>query len=934
MRTSRHLEQVLAHAASSLAATGTRRPTEVLPLYKKFLKVEEHRLRLKHQAGGGGREICARRAELIDVLLQYVFGAAATAARRNGAGKVPLALVALGGYGRGELNPFSDIDVMLLHHQGRKEISPHLEEMVEQVLYLLWDSGFKVGHSTRSIKEAVAQANQDMRTKTAMLESRFLAGEAELAREFRRQFRSKCVNGYEREYVELRMQDQVARHKKFGDSVYLQEPNLKSGCGGLRDYQNLLWMTYFKEGSLSTNQLVGKDWLSESDQRRIEKAYDFLLRLRTALHYATGRATDILHINLQEEIAKRLDYSSGNGQLRSEALMRDYYDHTRNIFRVTERITEQFVSGYVTSKTRSLFSFLPLMRADKTPVGDFFFVRNKQLHPARRDLFRNEPEQMMRAFQFAQERGLDLSPELEDLLSRSLAEVTRTYQYARGPREIFKEILSQKGRVGRILRMMHRVDFLGRYIPEFGQLTCLVQHEFLHRYTADEHTLVCIDKLDALAQTNDPKLIAYRKIFEQLEDPFVLYLALLLHDSGKAVGARPHSEASALFAQRVAARLQLSSEQRKALILLVDHHLTLSQIAQQRNLDDPATVTDFAHIVKHQKNLNSLMLLTLADGQGTSAEAWSDWKESLVWELFHETSRFLADQKSYYEQTKVERESLQASVTAKLSADFAAEIEAHFEFMPDNYFRASDVPEIVEHLQLFRSFLENVSSAPQAGFAAANQGESPLAAAIRWKAVPEQGHSVVTFCTWERERLLAKVAGSFSVVPLNILSADVFPRGDSVMLSVFRVCDTKGRPVTHQRDFSLVEQTLRRALEDENFHFLPLIERARRQGLGLATGIEFPTRIAIDNKTHPLYALIEIQAPDRIGLLYDVLSCLDRENLLVTLSRINTQAGAAIDTLYVVDRSTRGKITDIHRIRAIQQRLQNAILSGGAAKSK
>ncbi len=921
MKTSRHLEQVLAHAASSLAATGTRRPTEVLPLYKKFLKVEEHRLRLKHQAGGAGREICARRAELIDVLLQYVFDAAAIAARRNGTAKVPLALIALGGYGRGELNPFSDIDVMLLHHQGKKGISPHLEEMVQQVLYLLWDSGFKVGHSTRSIKEALAQANQDMRTKTAMLESRFLAGDAELAREFRRQFRSKCVNGYEREYVELRIQDQVARHKKFGDSVYLQEPNLKSGCGGLRDYQNLLWMTYFKEGSLSTNQLVGKDWLSESDQRRIEKAYDFLLRLRTALHYATGRATDILHINLQEEIAKRLDYSSGNGQLRSEALMRDYYEHTRDIFRVTERITEQFVSGYVTSKTRSLFSFLPLVRAHKTPVGEFFFVRNKQLHPVRRDLFRKDPEQMMRAFQFAQERGLDLSPELEDLLSRSLGEVTRTYQYARGPRAIFKEILSQKGRVGRILRMMHRVDFLGRYIPEFGQLTCLVQHEFLHRYTADEHTLVCIDKLDALAQTNDPKLIAYRKIFEQLEDPFVLYLALLLHDSGKAVGARPHSEASALFAQRVAARLQLSSEQRKALILLVDHHLTLSMIAQQRNLDDPATVTDFAHIVKHQKNLNSLMLLTLADGQGTSAEGWSDWKESLVWALFHETSRCLADQKSYYEQTKVERESLQASVTAKLSADFAEEIEAHFEFRPDNYFRASDLPEIIEHLKLFRSFLENAG------------GDYPLAPAIQWKAVPEQGHSAVIFCTWERERLLAKVAGSFSVVPLNILSADIFQRGDGIVLGVFRVCDTKARPVTHQRDFALVEQTLRRALEDGSFDFLPLIEKAKRQSHCLTTGIEFPTRIAIDNKTHPAYALIEIQAPDRIGLLYDVLTCLDRENLLVPLSRINTQAGAAIDTLYSVDRSTRAKITDPHRIRAIQQRLQNAILSGGASKS-
>src|SRR5438067_5992045 len=707
MKTSRHLEQVLAHAASRLAATGARRPTEVLPLYKKFLKVEEHRLRLKHQAGGGGREICARRAELVDVLLQYVFGAAETSARGNGAAKVPLALVALGGYGRGELNPFSDIDVMLLHDQEKKGISPHLEEMVQQVLYLLWDSGFKVGHSTRSIKEAVAQANQDMRTKTAMLESRLLAGDADLAREFRRQFRSKCVDGSEREYVELRIQDQVARHKKFGDSVYLQEPNLKSGCGGLRDYQNLLWMTYFKEGSLSTNQLVGKDWLSESDQRRIENAYDFLLRLRTALHYATGRATDILHISLQEQIAKRLDYSSGNPEdfRGSEELMRDYYEHTRNIFRVTERITEQFVSGYVTNKTRSLFSFLPLMRTHKTAVGDFFFVRNKQLHPARRDLFRRDPEQMMRAFEIAQERGLDLSPELEDLLSRSLGQVTRTYQYARGPRAIFKDILSKKGRVGRILRMMHRVDFLGRYIPEFGQLTCLVEHDFLHRYTADEHTLVCIDKLDALAQTDDPKLIHYRKLFERLPDPFVLYLALLLHDSGKAVG-RPHSEASALFAQRVAARLQLTPEQRKSLILLVDHHLTMSKMAQQRNLDDPTTVMEFAQIIKEQKNLDALMLLTLADGQGTSADTWSDWKESLVWQVFHDSSRYLADRKSYYEQTRIARESVRASVAENLSLDYAEEIEAHFEYMPDHYFRATVVPEIIEHVKLFRSFLE------------------------------------------------------------------------------------------------------------------------------------------------------------------------------------------------------------------------------------
>jgi [protein-PII] uridylyltransferase len=209
--------------------------------------------------------------------------------------------------------------------------------MAEQILYLLWDIGFKVGHSTRSIKEALDQANNDMLTKTAMLESRFLAGERVLASEFRNQFRAKCVVGSEREYVELRMRDQAARHTKFGDSVYMQEPNIKGGCGGLRDYQNLLWMSYFKEGALTTTHLVGEDWLSESDQRRIESAYDFLLRLRTDLHYLSGRAADVLYLSIQPELAKRLRYRDHEGRRASEALMRDYYGHTRNIFRVTER---------------------------------------------------------------------------------------------------------------------------------------------------------------------------------------------------------------------------------------------------------------------------------------------------------------------------------------------------------------------------------------------------------------------------------------------------------------------------------------------------------------------------------------------------------------------------------------------------------------------
>jgi [protein-PII] uridylyltransferase len=913
MATSRHLEKVLAHAEDQLALAGKQRPTEVLPAYKKFLKLEEHRLRLKHQAGGGGREICARRGELVDVILRHVFTAAAS---NLGTAPTPLSLIALGGYGRGELNPFSDVDVMLLHGK----VSSYVEEMAEQILYLLWDIGFKVGHSTRSIKEALTQANTDMLTKTAMLESRFLAGDRVLAREFRDQFRTKCVTGSEREYVELRMRDQAARHKKFGDSVYMQEPNLKSGCGGLRDYQNLLWMSYFKEGALTTTHLVGEDWLSESDQRRIETAYDFLLRLRTDLHYLSGRAADVLYLNQQPEVAKRLRYRDKEGQRASEALMRDYYKHTRNIFRVTERITEQFASGYATNRTRSLFSFLPLRRGGQVRMGPFF-IRQGQLHTDRRDLFKADPVEMMRAFQLGQEHNVDLSPELEDLLTRSLKQVTRTYQYAKTPREIFMGILSRKGDVGRALRLMHRVDFLGRYIPEFGQLTCLVQHEFFHRYTADEHTLLCIDKLDALMRTDDPKLIAYRRLFENLEEPFILYLALLLHDTGRAVGARPHSEASALFAQSVAKRLQLTPGQRKSLILLVDHHVSLSNTAQQRNLDDPATIVEFAKIVRNQKNLHALMLLTLADGQGTSGHSWSDWKESLVWELFHATSQYLVDQKSYHEQTKIERDTLQAAVANELPTDYADEIEAQFDFMPDNYFRAFNVPEIVQHLRLFRSFFENASA----------EEERPLQPAIEWQAFPQFGHSIVSFSSWHRNHLLAKIAGSFSIVPLNILSADIFPREDHTILIIFRVCDMKEHAVTEKRDRDLVEKTLGRALEVETFEFASLLEQARRsiQHRRLHE-LEFPTGIVIDNKAHPAYTIVQIETPDRIGLLYDLLTALGQEGVNIGLSRISTQKGAAIDTFYLNDAVTSGKITEANRIAGLQRRLRAVILSGAA----
>ena len=863
--------------------------------------------------------MCARRVDLVDLLLRRIFTAATISTGHKIDAQVPLALIALGGYGRGELNPFSDVDVMFLHEESK--VSPYVGQVVEQILYFLWDVGFKVGHSTRTIRDAVTLANGDMLTKTAMLESRLIAGETRLSDAFRKQFRAKCVVGHEREFVELRMQDQATRHAKYGNSVYMQEPHLKNGCGGLRDYQNLLWLTFFNAGELTTTHLVGKDWLSEPDQRRIDAAYDFLLRLRTDLHYLNDRATDTLHLNMQDEVAKRLRVTGSRGPVRSEPFMRVVYEHCRNIFRVTERITEQFANGYSLGKTRSLFSFLPRSHAKQKKIGEFL-LSDKQLDVAQRDLFTKAPDELMHAFEIVQHEEVDLSPALADLVGRRLKLVTRTYQYAKGPRAAFLRILSRKGKVGHVLRVMHRVDFLGRYLPEFGQLTCLVQNEFFHRYTADEHTLVCIEKLDALTTTEDAKFRPYRALFEKLDDPVVLYLALLLHDTGRAIGARPHSEGSALFAQRAASRLQLTSEQRKSLILIVDHHVTLSNTAQQRNVDDPETAVQFGQIVKTQRNLDLLMLLTLADGQGTSDEAWSDWKESLVWNLYRATSAYLADQEQFYQRTQIERASLQREVAAKLAPDYAEEIEAHFEYMPDNYFRAFAVEEIGAHLSLVRQFLQNLYEPER----------PPLAPTIHWQAFPEHGRSIASFCAWDSRQLLEKIAGSFAVVPINILSADIYTRGDNLVLDIFRVCDARGRAVTNSSDRRLVEETLRSALSDGDFDFEPLLQKARRSVSRRGSPQKyFPTRISVDNRAHPAYTLVQIQTLDRVGLLYDLVKVFSAEEISIGLSRISTEKGAAIDTFYVRDPSGRGKLTDASRIETLQKRLQEAAI--GLAES-
>jgi len=905
----RHSEKVLAHAEEQLRAQGPVSPAELLSLYKKFLKIENHRILLKHHAGGGGREICARRAHILDVILRRLLAGAIAAqpARRQ---PPCIALLALGGYGRGELNPFSDVDIMFLLPDA-KNPDARLTDIVEKVLYPLWDLGFKVGHATRTGAEALKHANEEMKSKTALLEARLIGGDAPIFTRFRSAFIEKCVTGHVEEYIAERVKDQAERHEKYGRTVYMQEPNIKSGCGGLRDYQNLLWISFFKERVQTTAGLVEKKLINETERRQLERAYDFLLRIRTELHYLNQRSSDVIIMNQEVHIANRLNYAQKSILRRTEAFMRDYYQNARIIYAITELLAER-LSIPPPPPARGLLRFLRKPKATKAETFDGFLSRDGKLFAESSAIFSQEPARLMRLFQHLQQRNLRLSAELGQIVRRRLHLVDRTFQYSKAARETFLAICSRKGEVGEILRAMHRVDFLGRYLPEFGHLTALVQHEFFHRYTADEHTLVCIEKLDDLIDTTNPRLQSYRELFQKLADPSVLYLALLLHDTGKASNAKLHAEASALYAQNVARRLHLQPEQRKSLLLLVDHHITLSMTAQRRNLDDPATTAEFAGLIRNQTNLDALMLLTLVDGQGTGDENWSDWKESLVWQLYRNTSLYLADGEAFYRQRAVEREALHDAVRKKVAAEFHDEIDAHFEFMPERYFQTYTAPEIVEHIRLFRTFLT----------ARYHDDTLRLAPAVKWVAHPHRGHSEFWFCGWDRQELLARITGSLSTARLNILSADVFTRADSLVLDIFRVCNTQFEAVTDEKDMALVEKRLQQALEEEHYDFAPLLAKLmKKSGSHLVQELDFPTRIAIDNDAHPVYTLVDIQTPDRLGLLSSLLDAFSRSGVQIALSRIATEKGAAIDAFYVT--ATDGKkLRDAGTIARLQKALQ------------
>jgi [protein-PII] uridylyltransferase len=915
------LKKIEAAAVARLSFSPNVAPAEKIARYKTFLKVESHRLKLLHRGGADGVEVCQARAAILDGLLRHLWNEA-IANQSGPTASLSIALVAIGGFGRAELNPHSDIDFMFLHEgqvSGGKPL-PGLARLIDGILYPLWDVGLKIGYSVRDLDDCVKVANTDMQSKTSLIESRLIAGNTGLFAKFQKVVVQKCVLGYEEKYIALRLEDQATRRTKFGNSACMQEPNIKNGCGGLRDFQNLLWMAFFKYRTRSLRDLQTQEFVSEAERKQLEAAYEFLLRVRTEMHYNTNRPQDVLGKNLQPSVASNLGYGDRSPSKRIEKFMRDLYVHMRNVYLITRTLEQRMalLSPAQTSKLARLKKLLGSgSRKMPEPVDGFLFV-DGEIRAANNRIFRDSPRRLMRVFLHAQQRHLTLHPDLAQLIRNQLSLVDREFLNDEHVRETFLTMLERRGEVAPILRAMHEVNLLGKYIPEFGKLTCLVQHEFYHQYSADEHTLVCLEQLDKIWEAKEPPFKFYEPVFQSLEHPGHLYLALLLHDVGKAAphDKGRHAAVGAHLAMRAAKRLQLDPAAADTVQFLVENHLLMATISQRRDLDDASVIRNFARQVGTTEKLNLLLLLTFADSQGTSDKLWSSFKDSLLWQLHSRAIALLVGGTEFRRASEMAREGVRELVRELAPRRVTdEELDAHFRQLPQRYFEIYTPAQIQDDVELVHRFMHRLIL----------EGSRALAPVTAWIDERDRGYSLVKICTWDRAGLFGKIAGALSAAGLNILGAQIFTRMDGIALDTFFVNDARTGNLAEKEQREKSADLLEKVLTGEEVDFRALIARqTARSNYSAYLGEHIGTQINFDNDASDERTVIEIETEDRLGLLYTISQTLAELHLNIAAARIVTERGAAVDSFYVSDVGD-GKVVSPERLKLIENKLIEAI---------
>ena len=639
------------------------------------------------------------------------------------------------------------------------------------------------------------------------------------------------------------------------------------------------------------------------------------------MHYHTNRPQDVLGKNIQPAVATNLGYGDRSPSKRIEKFMRDLYVHMRNVYLITRTLEQRMalVSPQQTGRIAKLRQMLPgaAPRKMPEPVDGFLFV-NGEIRAVNNRIFRDSPRRLMRVFLHAQQRHMDLHPDLAQLIRNQLSLVNREFLNDEHIRETFLTILDRRGEVGHILRAMHEVNFLGKYIPEFGKLTCLVQHEFYHQYAADEHTLVCLEQLDKIWEAQEPPFKYYEPVFQSLEHPGYLYLALLLHDVGKAAEHEigRHAAVGASLALRAAKRLQLEPAATETVRFLVENHLLMATLSQRRDLDDATVIRNFARQIGTPEKLNLLLLLTFADSQGTSDKLWSSFKDSLLWQLHSRAMALLTGGTEFRRASKQAREEVRDLVrelTPHRITD--EELNAHFSSLPQRYFEIYTPAQIQDDVELVHRFMHRLIL----------EGQRALAPVTAWIDERDRGYSLAKICTWDRAGLFGKIAGSLSAVGLNILGAQIFTRADGVALDTFFVNDARTGKLAEREQREKFSNLIEAVLTGEEMDFRALIaKQAARSNYSAYLGERLATQIKIENEASDERTLIEIETEDRLGLLYTISQTFAELHLDISAARIVTERGAAIDSFYVRDMDG-GKTLSMARVERIVTRLREEI---------
>jgi len=808
------------------------------------------------------------------------------AAQANGLA-APLALVATGGYGRGLLAPFSDIDLLFL---TEAEPTPETLRVVEFMLYFLWDLGLKVGHATRSIEQCLEAAAADTTVRTSLLDARFLAGERALFDGFRARFQRFCsADGSA--FIAAKQTERAARHRRFGDSPFLVEPNIKEGRGGLRDMQTLYWIARATLGIERLDELADPAGpagclLTETELRLARRSWNFLWTLRFHLHYVAGRAEERLTFDLQPIVGARMGYTRHGRQDGVERFMRHYFLTVREVLRLSGVLEPALVRA-----ARGPPAVAP--ETDKTLLAAGFVLADGMLLAAPGRGFERAPVQMLRLLQVARDRDLDLHPlALRALIRNERAGIALRHDAHAAA--LFLDLLcgrapaAQRGGAGRPdgarwLAVLNEAGFLGRFLPDWARVVGQMQFDTYHVFTVDEHTIEAIRVLNMLEQGDLAEIAPVATgLVDHLQSRRALYVAMLLHDIAKGRGG-DHSEIGAEIALEVGPALGLSGEETEMVSWLVLHHLLLSQTAFSRDIDDPKTILDVADLVQSPERLRLLLIMTVADIRAVSPKVWNGWKATLLREIYARVSEVLEGGLATTERDA--RIARVKDVVAELLAEWSEADRSYFlDLFYPGYWLGFDPESIGRHARLIRD---------------ARAREMPLVVAA--EPSPARGVTEVTVYTADHSGLFSRIAGALALAGASIVDARIHTLNNGMALDTFWIQDASGGSFDEPHRLAKVSALIEQALSGR-LRLAAEINKTARGIMGTRMrAIHVPPRVVIDNQASNRHTVIEINGRDRPGLLHDVTAAITSQGLQIASAHVTTYGVRAVDVFYVKD---------------------------------